>query len=251
MPPHTLEGTFLFDSKNQDYLDGKRRLQPAPNEMSWFAAFISILLVGGMGIFVLLLNHAEERDRAVEQALETHGVETSAFVVSCTIGRGNVVIAYRYSLDNDTYRGSDTAPGHSCAVYGNGRRIAILYLPNAPGESKLSDGRVPGSASMVYLCVSSAFFVVAALGGTNEVRAGLRRRRLAHQGVLLRGEITGAQHVFVARVGKVVEVSYTFMTPAGESLTGTQHSKQTNIECPLTGTPVYVLYVSDTLYRAL
>jgi hypothetical protein len=242
---------FMFDPRNGAYLEGKRQIQPAPNELPWHTAFLFLLLIGSFGVIPLLLHSAEEHDLDVDRQLHREGVEASAFVVSCTPARGNASIAYRYPVPNSTevYRGRGTIGGGDCAVYGSGRRVSILYLPDSPGQSKLADDSPRGSGAIVYLGVSGAFFLVAVLGGGAEVRTARRRQRLAKQGRLLTGVITHVEQSFTVRWGYNLHVTYNFTTPDGNLLSGEQSSPQQ--DNPKVNTPIYVLYVNDELFRAL
>jgi hypothetical protein len=80
-----------------------------------------------------------------------------------------------------------------------------------------------------------------------------KNRRLASQGQILQGEVTGVETRYVPRARMTIwRVSYRFQSPDGRTLTGvTGLPGHANAPAPASGTPLAILYADANLHKAL
>ena len=134
-----------------------------------------------------------------------------------------------------------------------GTILGVVFVLSGLGwlGAQLSDHSTNlGNRALIALVTGAgaAFVFHQTLGPLREIAAD---RRLAREGKIMRGEVTGTE-MRRFRQFTVLRVSYTFEDPQGQSLTGTTGISTPSSPAILTrGTLLGILYVNDTLHKAL
>ena len=119
--------------------------------------------------------------------LRQQGHEANGEVTTGYIGRGNVDVRYRFSVDGVFYTGRAKMIADDYKVQAPGEKILIRYLPNNP--------RVNQPVNWVWFSAWELPYYFLGLGlltgAAALMVAGWRKRQLARIGVVVEGRVTG------------------------------------------------------------
>ncbi len=127
------------------------------------------------------------RDSHVRDTLRREGHQTDGEVVKSYPGRGGVDVIYRFSVDGVWYPGRAKIIADDYKVQAPGEKIPIRYLPKDPRVNQPVNWRWFSVGWMIFYSLGLGLLVAA---GAIFI-AGLRKRELACNGVVVEGRVTG------------------------------------------------------------
>jgi hypothetical protein len=217
----------------------------------------TILLTGLLFALIMIV-----RQRDIQSSVfRRESAQTQAQVLSCTMEGGgyrepkDTLIDYNYQVGEQIYKKTAHITDNVwyCDRYPVGNWFPVLYNPSKPKDAYF-DGRLPsfmGVATVyfgVLLTMFLYFSIVVARADLNRYTSD-RQKRIASS-LLLDGEIIevdGGKH------SEMVTVQYRFTTPTQKSLIGWTSAYRPDLKghLPAIGTPILVLYMSDSDHHVL
>ncbi len=255
-----LSDVFLIDPANSDrphvYLGAPLPiLKPVVRYGLTLVWALSTFLVS-MSICILIM-YAMILHAVTSAQLDRLGIEIVAQVLDCTIVDGRSTSyywGYRFSLQGADqtwtwYSGKQRVSGWSeCEAHPSA--MITHYLPSDPTVS----GDWSGGERLLFFVPPFTVVALCALILFKNRTACLRHNwPIETRGQLLSGEIVHAR-CFPTPHGILVEVRYSFLTPSGQKVLGTQYQNRNDLNeqtLPRPGTPLAILYAADNYFRAL
>lgn len=265
--------TFYLDRKNVDFQPGKSLLNFKLVHGDSLGIFEACLItVSALPIFLLIL-FSLISTVVMEIGFLRRGITTDAALEACayepsgTRGTRQFALSYSYvSSDGQLRQDEDRIVSSfaDCDTIPVGSTIQIQYIDGALPDSRVIDSRFGRPFLETILLVCAAGFGVMVIGGLafvgvrslfRYVRA-LRWMKRLPQGNVLNGEIVECQGDFEGKHNTLfhVYVRYRFTSPQGVELSRKQGYLRDDLigkPLPTPGTPVKVLYVSDSCHVML
>jgi hypothetical protein len=257
---------FLLFPRNEAFVLGNARYPAINNRLS-----ILIIIVLMVVFAAMAANYLNEELLAIR--LSQSGKQTTANVISRrrTTGKNTTYrLTYQYQAiapngEPQTYITTQTVSSGTYNSHLEGSTVNIAYLPNEPWRVQLfgpDSQRSTTDFQLLFTVFMVAVMTAALYALTVPI---VKDRYLVDGGQLIEGKLTERSGRVVSR-GKggsayQVAVTYQFVSPTGETLSGTQQmdrndlrppKKQSpNPNLPAKGSPVAVLYKDDQHYRMM
>ncbi len=207
-------------------------------------AVVAVAMAVGALVSAILMSIAYQRQQREQQIRERDAVTVQAEVADVTVRRGDNprrIVTYRYEAGGRLYTGRTSFGERAHRELEAGSRIAIGYVPSAPGTSWMI-GHEPGGVPLVAIVLIPLGLV----SGAAAMALGLRRQWI----LLMEGRPALARVIDQKRVHRdkhrAYQVTYEFQTLSGSTKTG---SFEVGKNPPAVGTVVPIVYHPDNPRR--
>jgi len=245
---------FVLDMRNLRFVQGKAR-QVAGN--GWGIAALFGLVLIGLAVAAMIPSLIKANALA-SRGTTTAATITNAFVTTTSgrygpnyhynvsfrfVDKAKRVFTVDQEVSNDTYNRLKA-----------GQQVMVLYDVANPTVAQLSgkdrDDTTYNADLLRFLLLGVPGGLIIALG----LGMMFRTRIVQHKSRILKGTIIGASSHTHRRSGFVVSIRFQVVSPTGETLVRNASATRNDLRrkpLPRIGTPIYVAYVNDTMFRAL
>jgi len=196
-------------------------------------------------------------------ALAERGITTTATVTNVyyTTSTGKNGTTYTYYVTFQFLDSSERSTNHTQKVskesYNRlrvGQKVAILYVRDNPTVAQLTGKDKDDTAFNSNVGGGLVFGGIGAMMAIMGLVITTRTMRLQSKGQILKGTVLKADSSFSSKSGYSVIIKYQVISPTGKTLVRKGSATRNDLKgtpLPVKGTPVYVAYVNDSLFRML
>lgn len=243
---------FIFNSKNADFVTGKRK-RPARESSLFFFGLIAPAL-GAFILYFLFLDDFIQQwqvDQAFKtvDAVVTDGESTTRYLIF-----SSYELDYEYRVNGVRYTGDQSVGGDLWENIFIGDEIPIRYSVDDPSRSYVEGHGVFSQGRLLWTIMAVGFGSLFILMGIGTVIGWLNNRRLGSRGAILQGRLITARTSPSANRMVNYNVQFEFLSPDGIRIEG----KRTFLipakrapRPPAPGTPVLILYENEKRYMLL
>jgi len=245
---------FILNSLNVPFITGKTRALPiSGGGILIFLGVVFILpaLFFAVPAFMNVLVFATRGTPTTAVITDMQPTENSG--KSGTTYTYYVTFQYRDALER-TFSHTQRLSGTVYYQLGIGQTAPIMYDRDNPSVAQLSGIYRDNTEYNSAISDGVMFLVPAILVASLGLMITTRTLRLQRSGQILKGVVLKADSAWNSKTGNTVTIQYQVIAPTGKPLVRTGSTIRNDLKgkpLPVRGTPVYVVYVNDKLYRML